>query len=61
MVARAIKIKAERQIYILRGNSKNVFILMKLLKKYGKDVYGGRCKRESDKRRSFNEHDNKKN
>ena len=34
---------------------------MKLLKKYGKDVDGGRCKRESDKRRSFNEHDNKKN
>ena len=43
VVARPIKMEAERQMYILRGNLKNVFTLMKLFKKDGNDVEGRRC------------------
>ena len=43
VVARPIKMETQRQMYILRGNPKNVFILMKLFKKDGNDVESGRC------------------
>ena len=54
VVARAMKMKAERQMNILCENPNNVFQLVKSLKKDGKDVEGGRYIKGSDERLAFN-------
>ena len=55
-----MKMEAERKIDILCRNPNNVFKLVKLLKKHGKDEEGKRCIRESDERLCFNENDHRK-
>ena len=52
--------EAERQMNILCGNPNNIFKIVKLFKKDGKNVEGGRYIRGSDGRLAFNENNRKK-
>ena len=57
VVAKAMKEAAEQELKELSEHPNKVFKLVKLMKKDGKDVEGGRCMRGSDGRLNFSEKD----
>ena len=57
VVVKAMKEVAEQKLRELSEHPNKVFKLVKLMKKDGKDVEGGRCIRDSDSRLNFSEKD----
>ena len=53
IVARAMRMKANEELNILYQNSNSVFYFLRIMKKKGKDVEGGRCLRGRDRLLDF--------
>ena len=60
IAVRAMRMKANQELNNLYQNSNSVFCFLRTMKKEGKDVEGGRCLREGDKRLGFIEEDRAK-
>jgi len=60
MVARATKVDPEREMKELDKKSNNGFKFMKTIKKDGRDVEGGRCVRDTNRKLGCTEDDKKR-
>ena len=55
LIVKAVRQEAEKEIENLHEKSFNAFKFVKLIKKEGKDVEGGRCMRGRDGRLAFSD------
>ena len=60
VVARAMKVGAEKEMEDFGKMPNNVFKFVKSMKKDGRDIEGGRCMRDKDGRLGFCEADRKR-
>ena len=59
VVANSMRKEAEKELTKLNKKTNHIFILVKFLKKDGKDTKSGRCVRRKDRRLGFSEKDRK--
>ena len=57
VVANSMRNEAEKELTKLNKKPKNIFALVKFMKKDEKDIEGGRCMRGKDGRLGFSEKD----
>ena len=60
VVANSMRKEAKKELAKLNKKPNNIFTLVKFMKKDGKDIEGGRCMREKDRRLGFSEKDRKR-